>query len=64
MEHLIKARNSILSLFDALDTKIESADVDTLIAIAEAENKLTSQLVRLEYAISQKVNLEDIITSN
>ena len=64
MENLIKARNSILLLLNALDTKIETADVDTLIAIAEAENKLTSHLVRLEYVISQKVNLADILTSN
>ena len=64
MENLIKARNSILLLFNALDTKAETADVNTLISIAEAENKLTSQLMKLEYVISKKVNLEDILTSN
>lgn len=64
MKNLINARNSILLVLNALDTKVETADVDTLIAIAEAENKLTARLVGLEYVISQKANLEDILTSN
>lgn len=64
MEALLDAKHSILLLFDAFDAKIESANVDTLIAVAEAEKNLAAQLIRLEYAISKKADLEDILTTN
>lgn len=64
MENLIYVRNSMFSLFKLLNSKAKSADTDTLITIAKLENEIASQIIRLEYVVTKKTDLENILTPN